>query len=127
MWIQSGRRAFILDLAAAAVARNALAKQTVDLLLMLAVDASVSVNTERFELQKRCYVEAFRNPRVLSAIKGGAARAIGVAMVQWTGPAVRERVLPWSRIADVASAAMVAGAIAAAPQNCSTASPRSAV
>jgi hypothetical protein len=116
MWMHSGRRALILGPAAVAISRYALAQQAVDLLLMLAVDASVSINTERFELQKRGYVEAFHNPRVLSAIQSGEAGAIAVAMVQWAGPAVHERVLPWSRIADVSSAAIVADAIAAAPQ-----------
>jgi ABC-type microcin C transport system duplicated ATPase subunit YejF len=39
--------------------------EPVDLSLVLAVDASGSINHYRFELQKRGYVEAFRNPRVL--------------------------------------------------------------
>ena len=112
----TGRRSAILGSAAAAVARRASAQTAVDLLLMLAVDASGSVNTERFELQKQGYVQAFRNPRVLDAIQGGGERAIAVAMVQWTGPALQARVLPWSRIADATSAAAVAGAIEAVPR-----------
>jgi hypothetical protein len=110
------RRGVILGTAAAIIARPARAQTAVDLLLMLAVDASGSVNAERFELQKHGYVRAFRNPRVLEAIQGGAARAIAVAMVQWTGPALQARVLPWSRIADAASAAAVADAIDAVPR-----------
>jgi len=106
----------MLGSAAVAMSRHSVALQDVDLLLILAVDASVSINAERFELQKRGYVEAFRNPRVLSAIQGGEAGAVAVAMVQWAGVDVQERVLPWSRIADVASAARVADTIAAAPQ-----------
>ena len=114
--MQSGRRAFILSLGATAIARDALAREAVDLLLMLAIDTSESVNIERFKLQKRGYIEAFLNPRVLSAIQSGSEQAIAVSMVQWAGIAQQERILPWSRVADVATAIVVADAIAAAPQ-----------
>ena len=40
------------------------AQQKVDIQLVLAVDASGSVNMTRFNLQKHGYAEAFRNPRV---------------------------------------------------------------
>ena len=40
----------------------------------------------RFELQKQGYVAAFRNPRVLDAIRSGRNQAIAVTMTQWTGP-----------------------------------------
>jgi len=49
------------------------AQSNVDLQLVLAVDASGSVDTYRFELQRRGYVQAFRNPRVLQAVRGGAS------------------------------------------------------
>ena len=58
----------------------------VDLQLILAVDVSGSVNQTRFELQKRGYVEAFRDARVLNAIRSGNAKSIAVTMVQWTRP-----------------------------------------
>ena len=53
--------------AASVVILPAKAQTKTDLQLVLAVDASGSVNTTRFELQKRGYAEAFRSPRVLSA------------------------------------------------------------
>ena len=49
---------------------------TTDLLLVLAVDASGSVNQTRFELQRKGYADAFRNPRVLDAIRGGSTGSI---------------------------------------------------
>src|ERR1044071_5384740 len=58
----------------------------VDLQLVLAVDASGSVSTYRFELQRRGYVAALRNPRVIGAILSGGTRSIAVSMMQWTGP-----------------------------------------
>ena len=73
---------------------------TTDLLLVLAVDTSGSVNQTRFELQRRGYADAFRNPQVLNAIRGGSTGSIAVTMVQWTGPALQIQVIPWTRVGD---------------------------
>jgi len=88
----------------------------VDLSLVLAVDASGSVDNFRFELQKQGYAAAFRNPRVLAAIRAGDQQAIAVSMVQWTGPELHVVVLPWMLVKDERSAAAVAAAISAAPR-----------
>jgi hypothetical protein len=88
----------------------------VDLQLVLAVDASGSVNQARFELQKQGYAAAFRNPRVLRAIRSGTTRSIAVTMVQWTGPAMQIQVVPWTLIHDQASAEALAAAIENAPR-----------
>ena len=75
---------------------SAHAQAEVDLHLALAVDASGSVNQYRFELQKRGYVDALRNPKILAAILGGQSRSITISMVQWTGPFLHVPVLPWT-------------------------------
>ena len=90
--------------------------QPVDLALVLAVDASGSVDRVRFELQKQGYVAAFRHPRVIGAIQSGPAQAIAVIMMQWTGPALQVTPVPWTRISDAASANAFADKIAAAPR-----------
>ncbi len=100
----------VLALAGAAVA------QTADLQLVLAVDASGSVDQVRFELQKRGYVAAFRHARVLQAIRAGPNRAIAVTMVQWTGPALQVQVVGWALVGDEESAATFADAIERAPR-----------
>ena len=82
---------------------SAQARREVDLNLALGVDASGSVNQIRFELQKRGYVDAFLDPRVLQAIKSGPGGAIGVAMYQWTGPRLQVPVVAWTFIDDTAS------------------------
>jgi uncharacterized protein DUF1194 len=94
----------------------AFAQTTVDLQLVLAVDASGSVDQRRFELQKQGYVAAFRDPRVLHAIQLGTRQAIAVTMVQWTGPELQIQVLPWTLIKDTATAHAFADAIAATPR-----------
>jgi len=91
----------------------AAAQTAVDLLLVLAVDASGSVNTERFELQKEGYARAFRHPMVLKAIRTGPTQAIAVTATQWTGPTMQDQVVPWVRIHDEASAEEFAKQIAA--------------
>jgi len=70
-------------------AASARAENEVDLELVLAVDASGSVDQYRFELQKQGYAAAFRNPRVLAAIRSGLSQAIAVTMMQWTGRGCR--------------------------------------
>jgi len=92
------------------------ARAAVDLQLVLAVDCSGSVSGDRFELQKQGYVAAFRDARVLQAIRQGAVQSIEVTMLQWTGPALQVQVVPWMEVHDAASAGALADAIAAAPR-----------
>jgi hypothetical protein len=103
-------------LVALGMAAPARAQTPVDLHLMLAVDASGSVDTIRFELQRRGYVDAFRNPQVLQAIRGGETRSIAVAMFQWTGPFLQAPIVPWTQIKDEASASSVASIIETTPR-----------
>ena len=99
-----------------ALAAPAAAQTAVDLQLVLAVDASGSVDQYRFELQKRGYVAAFRHTRVLDAIRSGPHQAIAVTMVQWTGPMLQLQVVGWSMVGDVPSAGAFAAAIERAPR-----------
>ncbi len=92
------------------------AEATVDLLLVLAVDASGSVDRQRFELQKRGYASAFRSQAVLQAIHSTSTQSIAVTMLQWTGPELHVQVVGWSRLFDEASALAFADAIDAAPR-----------
>jgi hypothetical protein len=107
--IEAGRRlSWWLGVASAllAVGINASASaqsqqaNRVDLQLAFMIDASGSVNQPRFELQKRGYVAALRNPRVLGAILGGRRASIAITMVQWTGPFLHVPVLPWTLLKD---------------------------
>ena len=88
----------------------------VDLNLVLAIDASGSVDDDRFDLQKRGYAQAFTSQRVLDAIRNGNNQAIAVSMIQWTGPTLQVVMVPWTVIKDRASAETVAAAIVAAPR-----------
>ena len=92
------------------------AETEVDLQLVLAVDASGSVSQYRFELQKRGYIEAFRNPRVLNAVRSGVTQSIAVTMFQWTGPRLQREVLPWTVFKDEDSAKAIADRIESVPR-----------
>jgi hypothetical protein len=90
---------------------QASAQTNVDVQLVLAVDASGSVSNERFILQQRGYSAAFRSPRLLDAIRGGANRAIAVTMTQWTGPLQQIQVVPWMLVSDERSMHAFADAV----------------
>lgn len=89
----------------------------VDLLLVLAVDASGSIDADEFDLQREGIAEALTFPAVLAAIASGPRGAIGVAMVEWGSPGGAATVVGWQRIADAASAAQAAAAMRAAPRS----------
>ena len=109
----AGTIATLLTGAGAGAARAA---EQVDLQLVLAVDASGSVDMYRFELQKRGYAAAFRNPKVLAAVHSGISQAIAVTMHQWTGPRLQVHVIPWMVVKDAASAEALATAIEKTPR-----------
>lgn len=102
------RRAALAGLAASALAAPVLAQEKpgqaagADLQLVLAVDASGSVNARRFRLQQLGYANAFRNPRVIAAITSGLWGAIAVCMFQWTGPRLQAQVTGWTRLGSAA-------------------------
>ena len=91
--------------------------QEVDLLLVLAIDASGSIDADEFRLQREGCAEELTHPAVLAAIRGGAHGAIGIAMVEWGAPGGAATVVDWHRVADAAGAAVAATAFRAAPRS----------
>ncbi len=89
----------------------------VDLLLVLAVDASGSIDPDEFRLQREGYAEALAHPAVLAAIRGKPHGAIGVAMVEWGAPGGAATVVDWMRLGDVGSAQALAEAVLDAPRS----------
>lgn len=100
-------------LAPAAAAQAA----AVDLLLILAVDASGSIDQDEFALQREGIAESVAHPAVLAAIRSQPRAAIGVAMIEWGSPGGAALVMDWHRIADAASAAAAAQALRDAPRS----------
>lgn len=88
-----------------------------DLLLVLAVDASGSIDPDEFRLQREGYAEALTHPAVLAAITGKPRGAIAVAMVEWGAPGGAATVVDWMRVQDAASARALAEAVLDAPRS----------
>ncbi len=82
--------------------------------LVLAVDASGSVDMPRFNLQKDGYAAAFRHPAVRAAIRGTVTGTIAVTMLQWTGPVLQAVVIDWTLVDGGAGADAFATAISQA-------------
>jgi hypothetical protein len=88
----------------------------VDLALVLAVDVSGSVNTERFELQRQGYARAFASREVVEAIAAGENHAIAVTFVEWSGATHQQQVIGWTIISDAQSALSFGSAVGEAPR-----------
>jgi len=92
------------------------AAQRVDLALVLAVDASGSIDPSEFELQRAGYAAAFRDRRVLDAIRAGSNGVIAVTYFQWSGARIQKQIIPWTLIEDEESGLIFADQLAAAPR-----------
>ncbi|GIX08619.1 DUF1194 domain-containing protein [Elioraea sp.] len=91
-------------------------KTSVDVLLVLAVDVSRSIDEEEARLQRQGYVTAMADPRVVAAIRSGTLGAIAVAYVEWGSADYQRLVIPWTRIDGEASARDWVAALEAAPR-----------
>ncbi|WP_082012630.1 DUF1194 domain-containing protein [Belnapia sp. F-4-1] len=110
-----GRRALLA--AAALTPRLARAEgDPVDVLLVLAVDVSRSVDEDEARLQREGYRNAVSDPVVVEAIRGGMMGAIGLAYVEWAGAEYQRLVLPWARIAGAGDAQGWSERLAEAPR-----------
>jgi len=109
----------LLPLAAAALiapASFASAQEIVDLELLLAVDASSSVDDSEFVLQLEGLAEAFRDPAVLAAITAVGQSGIAVSLVQWSSGGRQAVAVDWTRVWDADSAERLAGIFSATPR-----------
>jgi uncharacterized protein DUF1194 len=88
--------------------------ESVDLALVLAVDVSGSIDTERFNIQRNGYAAAFGNRAVIDAIAAGVHGAIVATFVEWSGPDHQQQTIGWTLIKDASSAAGFGKAIAEA-------------
>jgi hypothetical protein len=90
--------------------------EALDLLLVLAVDVSRSIDEDEALLQREGYRAAIASPMVVAAICNGAAGAIGLAYVEWAGEMYQRLVVPWMRIGSQADAETFAGRLAEPPR-----------
>ncbi len=110
------RSALVGSLAAMAAATTGRADTPVDLQLVLAVDVSRSIDEVEAELQRRGYVEALTNDRVIDAILSGEHRRIALCYTEWAGTHYQAVVIDWSVIDGAAGARRFAEKLAEAPR-----------
>ncbi|MBM3648577.1 MAG: DUF1194 domain-containing protein [Alphaproteobacteria bacterium] len=115
------RRTALLGSLAAATASADLpaaraADQPVDLQLVLAVDVSRSIDEVEAELQRRGYIEALTNERVIDAILSGEHRRIAVCYTEWAGTHYQVVVIDWTLIDSATAARRFTEKLAEAPR-----------
>jgi len=116
------RRTALLGSLAAATAVSTIttaaraADLPVDLQLVLAVDVSRSIDEVEAELQRRGYIEALTNERVIDAILSGENRRIAVCYTEWAGTHYQQVVIDWTVIDSPGAARGFAEKLAEAPR-----------
>ena len=80
------------------------ADKPVDLELVLTADVSRSIDDQEFRLQREGYAQAFRDKRVIDAIRSGGIQRIAVTFVEWTGIGLQRVIIDWTLIDSAASA-----------------------
>lgn len=92
------RRLCVCLMLLSALVAPARAAEPVDLLLVLAVDVSRSVDAQKFQLQRKGYAAAVANPRVIEAISSGRNGRIAVLFEEWSGFGNQKVVIDWTLI-----------------------------
>jgi hypothetical protein len=110
------RTALVGSLAALAGPLPARAQAVVDLQLVLAVDVSRSIDEVEAELQRRGYVEALTNQRVIDAILSGEHKRIALCYTEWAGTHYQVVVIDWTVIDSVAAVRRFAEKLSEAPR-----------
>ncbi|MBR0683139.1 DUF1194 domain-containing protein [Roseomonas eburnea] len=93
------------------------AAPVVDLLLVLAMDASGSIDADEFRLQREGLADSVTDPAVLAAVASKPRGAIAVAVVEWGSPGAPVTAVEWMAVRDAASARALAAAIRTAPRS----------
>jgi hypothetical protein len=110
------RTALVGSLAVLASGGAAKADTPVDLQLVLAVDVSRSIDEVEAELQRRGYIEALTNDRVIDAILSGEHKRIAVCYTEWAGTHYQMVVIDWTLIDSASAARRFADKLAEAPR-----------
>jgi len=88
-----------------------------DLLLVLAVDVSRSIDATKFQLQREGYAAAISDPHVLDAIHSGRTGRIALTLVEWSGVGAQKVVVDWTMIGDASSAKAFGDRLLEAPRS----------
>ena len=90
-------------------------EQVVDVLLVLAVDVSFSIDLEELALQREGYAQALLSDEFQRALKEGGNGRIAVTYFEWAAFNDQRVIVPWRLIDGIESAKVVADEIRQAP------------
>jgi Protein of unknown function (DUF1194) len=89
-------------------ARAESAEIDVDVELVLAVDASRSMEPFEQKIQREGYIAALRRKDVIEAIREGVNGRVAVTYVEWAGSTVQRIIIPWTLVDGAESAERLA-------------------
>lgn len=117
-WVASACLLFVVSFALGGSHQTAHGQSTqrLDLLLVLAIDASWSVNGAEYQLQVEGMARAFQDEQVLKAIESGRLKRIAVTVVQWASETQQAVGVPWQIVSSTAEAHALAARIDAMPR-----------
>jgi len=98
----------ILMFGASSALRADQTASTVDLVLVLAIDSSFSVDDAEFALQREGIAAAIESPEVISAISDGTLGRIAVSVVQWAGFGEQVVTVDWTVVSSGVDASRLA-------------------
>lgn len=87
----------------------------VDLELVLAVDASRSMDRDELALQREGYAAALEHPALIAAIRTGSLGRIALTYFDWGGFGNMTEILPWTLITSEADLRHAAATLRASP------------
>ncbi len=91
------------------------AETQVDLELVLAIDISGSIDPDEAKLQRQGYINAFRDPQLIGAIRRGPNGRIAVSYFEWGNYRSNNLVMDWTLVGDAASSNAVADMLTGRP------------
>ena len=83
----------------------------VDVELVLAVDASRSMEPFEQKIQRDGYIAAFRRKEVINAIREGVNGRVAITYVEWAGSTVQRIIIPWTLVDSAEAAEKLATAL----------------
>lgn len=83
----------------------------VDMVLVIAVDVSASVDDGEFQLMREGLARALSSPQVAGAISSGVSGAIAISVMQWAGFSEQEVKIDWTRVSSRHDLLKLAGAV----------------
>lgn len=110
------RRRFLATLPMAAMIPRPGDTDPVDVLLVLATDASGSLTDERITLQREGYATALESREFLRAVASGPLGRVALAAIEWSDRGRQDVTVPWTLIEDAAGARHFADTLRRAPR-----------